>query len=148
MQVEERLEDLGVDLETPGEDTGKFAPAVRSGNLVFTSAYSSDETGKLGADVPATQGYHEVREAAARCLGAVRSVIGDLDKVSRIVKIQVFLNCTAEFTDQVQVLHGATELIVDAFGEQVGRHARSSAGVLQLHDNATVAVDMIVEVTD
>ncbi len=147
MQVEERLEDFGVDLEIPGEEKGKTAPAVRSGNLVFTSAYSSDETGKLSADIPATQGYHEVREAAARCLGAVKWLVHDLDKVTRVVKVQVYLNCTSEFTDQVQVIHGATELLLDAFGEDVGWHARSSCGVQQRHDNAAVAVDLIVEVS-
>ena len=148
MQVEERLEDIGIDLEEPGGEKGKTAPALRTGSLVFTSAFSSDEQGKLGGDIPATQGYHEVRDATARCLSAIKTVIGDLDKITQIVKIQVFINCTPEFTDQVQVIHGATELLLDAFGEDIGRHVRSSAGVQQLHDNAVVAVDMIVEVRD
>ena len=83
MQVEERLEDIGIDLEEPGGEKGKTAPALRTGNLVFTSAFSSDEQGKLGGDIPATQGYHEVRDAitvrVSRTVDAVSELVADCE---------------------------------------------------------------------
>lgn len=148
MQVEERLEDLGLELVEPQDDKGKIALAIRSGRLIFTSAHASEEQGKLGGTIATAQGYQEVQEATVRCLSAIKALIGDLDKISRVIKIQVFINCTPDFTEHVQVIHGATELLLDLFGEEVGRHVRSAAGVSQLHDNAAVAIDMIVEVDD
>lgn len=148
MNVEERLEELGLELSEPSREKSKVAPAVRAGNLVFTSLFYSDEKGKLGRDIAATQGYNIVQSVTVNCLSALKVLIGDLDRITRLVKVQVYINCDPSFTDQIQVFHGATELLLDVFGEEVGWHARSAAGVAQLHDNAAVALEMIVEVSD
>jgi enamine deaminase RidA (YjgF/YER057c/UK114 family) len=148
VQIEERLEDLGLELTALSGEKSKVAPAVRTGNLVFTSMCYSEERGKLGKDISASAGYPIAQGVAVQCLSAIKALIGDLDRISRVVKIQVFVNCEASFTDQVQVFHGATELLLDLFGEEAGWHARSAVGAAQLHDNAAVAMDMVVEIRD
>lgn len=148
MKVEERLEDLGLELIEPPKEKGKLAAAVRSGNLVFTSGHTSERRGKLGREVTAAEGYLVAQDAAIRCLSSIKALIGDLDKVTRVVKILGFVNSADGFTEQPQVMHGATELLTDIFGDDVGWHARSAIGVYQLPDNAAVEIEMIVEVQD
>ncbi|MBI4550750.1 MAG: RidA family protein [Candidatus Latescibacteria bacterium] len=148
MRVEERLEDLGLELLEPPKEKGKVAAAVRSGNLVFTSGHPSEAKGRLGREVTAAEGYLVAQDAAVRCLSAIKALIGDLDHVTRVVKVTGFVNCTDEFTEHAQVMHGATELLTDLFGEDAGWHVRSVVGVAQLPDNAAVVVEMTVEVSD
>lgn len=146
MRVEARLEELGLELLEPPKEKGKLAAAVRSGNLVFTSGHPSETRGKLGRDVTATEGYLVAQDAAVRCLSSIKALIGDLDNVTRVVHILGFVNSTEGFTEHSQVMHGATELFMDIFDEEIGWHARSAVGVSQLPDNAAVEISMIVEV--
>lgn len=146
MIVEERLEDLGLDLLPASGEKSKVAPAIRTGQLVFTSLFYSEEKGRLGNEITAAQGYQIVQAVTVQCLSALKNLLGDLDLITQVVKIQIYLNSEPAFTDQVQVYHGATELLLDIFGEEIGRGVRSAVGAAALHDNAAVAMEMVVQV--
>jgi len=148
VRVEERLEELGLDLTEPAGENSKIAPAVQTGHLIFTSLFYSEEKGKFGKDILAAQGYQIAQTVAVQCLGALKVLLNDMDRIERIVQVRVYLNCEPTFTDQVQVFHGATELLLDVFGEKTGWHTRSAVGVAQLHDNAALALEMIVQTSD
>ena len=148
MRVEERLEELGLDLLPPAPGNNKVAAAVRVGHLVFTSAHPSDERGKLGQEVSHARGYQVAQDATVCCLSSIRTLIGDLDAITRVVKVTGYINTAPGFTDYTQVMHGVTELLLDVFGEDIGSHARSCVGVSELTDNATIEIEMIVEVAE
>ena len=144
MPVADRLKELG--LELPTVTPGKLAPAVRTGNLVYTSGATSKINGKVGTDVPVDQAYAAAREAILGCLASVRWLIGDLEKVTRVVKLLGMVNCGEGFYDTPSVIHGATDTLVGLFGQEKGWHARSAIGVYQLPGNAAVEIELIVEV--
>jgi enamine deaminase RidA (YjgF/YER057c/UK114 family) len=146
MPVAAKLEELG--LVIPEAKPGKLAPAVRTGNLVYTSGATSQITGKVGADVTVEQGYEAARQAILGCLGSVQWLIGDLDKVTRVVKLLGMVNCAEGFSNTPAVIHGATDTLIDVFGQQKGWHARSAIGVYQLPGDAAVEIELIVEVAD
>jgi enamine deaminase RidA (YjgF/YER057c/UK114 family) len=146
MNIEDRLNELG--LEIPPASPGKLAPAVRTGNLVYTSGATSDRTGKLGTEVSVEHGYEAARDAILKCLGSVRWLIGDLNKVTRVVKLLGLVNCGEGFHNTPAVIHGATDTLIEIFGQERGWHARSAIGVYQLPGNAAVEIELIVEVRD
>jgi len=151
MQIESRLKDLGIELPPAVTPVANYVPAVRSGNLVFLSGHGPfDETGtlitgKIGVDLTAEQGYQAARRIAIGLLGSLKALIGDLDKVSKIVKLLGLVNCTPDFGDQPKVINGASDLLVEVFGEK-GKHARSAVGTNALPMNIAVEIEMIVEV--
>ena len=151
MQIESRLKDLGIELPPAVTPVANYVPAVRSGNLVFLSGHGPfDETGtlitgKIGADLTAEQGYQAARRIAIGLLGSLKALIGDLDKVSKIVKLLGLVNCTPDFGDQPKVINGASDLLVEVFGEK-GKHARSAVGTNALPMNIAAEIEMIVEV--
>jgi enamine deaminase RidA (YjgF/YER057c/UK114 family) len=151
MQIESRLKDLGIELPAAVSPVANYVPAVRSGNLVFLSGHGPfDEkgtliTGKVGADLTAEQGYQAARRIAIGLLGSLKALIGDLDKVSKIVKLLGLVNCTPDFGDQPKVINGASDLLVEVFSEK-GKHARSAVGTNALPMNIAVEIEMIVEV--
>jgi len=144
----ENLRALGLELPPAPTERGKLAPAVRTGNLVYTSGSTSQITGKLGAEVTVEQGYEAARQAIVGCLGSVAHLVGDLDQVTRVVKLLGMVNAGDGFTDTPGVIHGATDLLLEVFGAEVGWHARSAIGVYQLPGNAAVEIELIVEVRD
>ena len=144
MRASQRLKELG--LELPKPTPGKLLPAVQVGELVFTSGNTSPQKGKVGRDLTVEEAYQGAREAALRCLGAVEATIGSIDRVVRVVKLLGFVNCAEGFSNTPQVMHGATDLLVEIFGEEAGRHARSAIGVYQLPGDAAVEVELIVQV--
>jgi enamine deaminase RidA (YjgF/YER057c/UK114 family) len=144
MGISTRLGELG--LEVPTASPGKLAPAVRTGNLVYTSGATSGLAGKVGADVTVEQAYEASRDAILRCLGSVQWLIGDLNKVTRVVKLLGLVNCAEGFYNTPAVINGATDLLIELFGQEKGWHARSAIGVYQLPGNAAVEIEMIVEV--
>src|SRR5438094_10408318 len=97
MGVNEKLRELGLELKVPSGPRGKLAPAVRTGNLVYTSGSTSSVVGKVGAEVTLEQGYEGAREAILACLGAVKWLVGDLGKVTRVVKLLGMVNCAEGF---------------------------------------------------
>ncbi|MQW74254.1 RidA family protein [Nocardioides sp. dk4132] len=149
--AEDRLAELGLTVPDVPAPVASYVPAVRSGNHVFTSGQlpmSGGElsvTGKVGGEVSAEEAYACAQQCALNAIAAVKSVIGDLDKVVRIVKVVAFVSSTPDFTGQPQVANGASELLGQAFGE-AGLHARSAVGVPSLPLDAPVEVEILVEV--
>jgi enamine deaminase RidA (YjgF/YER057c/UK114 family) len=104
-------------------------------------------TGKLGAELGPEDGYTGARQVALALLSSLKAEIGDLDKVKRIVKLLGMVNCTADFLDHPKVINGASDLLVEVFGDK-GKHARSAVGMNALPMNICVEIEMIVEVED
>lgn len=152
MGVEEKLKELGLELPPPATPMANYVTAVRSGNLVFLSGHGPVEKdriirGKLGRDLGVEQGYEAAKVTALGLLGTLKGVVGDLDKVRRIVKLLGMVNCTPDFLEQPQVINGASDLLVELFGDR-GRHARSAVGMPALPVDIAVEIEMIVEVED
>ncbi len=147
MKIEETLQTKGLTLPEAKFGQGKIEPGVRTGNLVFTSGHVSKCVGKVGKDVTPQQAYEGARDAVLGCLAAVKGIVGDLDKVTRVVKVLGMVNCAEGFYDTPSVIHGCTDLLNELFGEK-GRHARSAVGLYQLPANYSVEVEIIFEVRD
>jgi enamine deaminase RidA (YjgF/YER057c/UK114 family) len=150
-KVEERLAALGHKVPDPGAPVANFVNAVRSGNLVFVSGHGPRRDGeyvhrgKVGKDVDVETGRQAAELVMLNCLGSLKAEIGDLDRVTRVVKLLGMVNCSPDFTDQPKVINGASDLLVAAFGE-AGRHARSAVGMSSLPFDISVEIEMIVEV--
>ena len=148
---EERLAELGLSVPEVPTPVAVYVPAVACGDLVFTSGQLPMKngelllTGKVGGEV----GPEEAKEAAQQCalnaIAAVKSVVGDLDRVAQVVKVVVFVASTPDFTGQPQVANGASELLGKVFGD-AGIHARSAVGVPVLPLDSPVEVEIIVRV--
>ena len=149
--AEERLAELGLTLPTDTPPLAAYVPAVRTGNLVFTSGQlprvdgELTHTGKVGAEVTPEQAKEAARACALNAIAAVKGEIGDLAKVRRVVKVVGFVASTPDFTGQPGVVNGASELLGAVFGD-AGVHARSAVGVAALPLDVPVEVEMIVEV--
>lgn len=144
----QRLGEMGLELP-PRRSGGRYVGAVRSGNLVFVSgagpvAPDGMMTGKLGVDVDLASGQQAAKLCALGCLSALQEELGDLDRVSRIVKLLGFVNSGPGFTQQPAVVDGASEFLISLFGDR-GAHARSAVGVAELPFNIAVEVEMVVE---
>ncbi|ADG86932.1 RidA family protein [Thermobispora bispora] len=148
---EQRLAELGLALPEVAAPLAAYVPAVRSDAYVYTSGQlplvegKLPVTGKVGAEVPVEEAQRLARICALNALAAVKSVVGDLSSVVRIVKVVGFVASAPGFTGQPQVVNGASELLVDVFGE-AGKHARSAVGVAVLPLDAPVEVELIAEV--
>jgi enamine deaminase RidA (YjgF/YER057c/UK114 family) len=152
MGIEERLKQLGLELPSSAKPMANYVPAVRTGNLVFLSGHGPLEkdrlvTGKVGSDLTVEEGYQAARLTAIGLLGSLKALIGDLERVRRIVKLLGMVNCDPTFMEQPQVVNGASDLLVEVFGDR-GRHARSAVGMNALPVNIAVEIEMIVEVED
>ena len=153
MQIETRLKEMGLELPAPGKPMANYVTAVRTGNLVFLSGHGpvlengNLITGKVGADLTLEEGYKAARQVALVLLASLKSEIGDLDKVHRVVKLLGMVNCTPDFVDQPKVVNGASDLLVEIFGEK-GKHARSAVGMNALPSNIAVEIEMIAEIED
>jgi enamine deaminase RidA (YjgF/YER057c/UK114 family) len=149
--VEQRLADAGVEVPAVPAPVAIYVPAVRTGSYVYTSGQlplSAGEllaTGKVGGEVTPEIAYDCARQSALNAIAAVKSVIGDLDGVVRVVKATVFVASTPDFTGQPGVANGASELFGTAFGD-AGQHARSAVGVPVLPLDAPVELELVVEV--
>jgi enamine deaminase RidA (YjgF/YER057c/UK114 family) len=148
---EERLAELGRDLPPVAAPVAAYVPAVRTGQLVYTSGQLPLVDGKLGitGKVGAEVSVEDAKELAAVCalnaLAAVKAEVGELSAVARVVKVLGFVASAPDFVRQPQVVNGASELLGAAFGD-AGRHARSAVGVAVLPLDAPVEVELIVEV--
>lgn len=150
MSVESRISELGLELPEVATPAGAYVPAVISGNLVFTAGQIPLVDGKLmaegrlGAEIGAAEGKEIAQRCALNAIAAVKSVLGDLERVKKVVKVVGFVASTPEFTAQPGVVNGASELLQAAFGD-AGIHARSAVGVAVLPLNSPVEVELIVE---
>lgn len=151
--VEKKLLELGIALPAPSAPVANYVPFVRTGNLIFVSGQiciGSDgqlaAKGKLGIDVNFDQGVAAARVCAVNVLAQLKSGLGDLDKVVRVVRLGGFINAGPDFTDGPKVMNGASDLMVAVFGDK-GRHARTTVGVAALPANAVIEVEGIFEVS-
>lgn len=149
--VEDRLAARGFVVPDVPAPVADYVPAVQTGNYVYTSGQvpmregSLIMTGKVGGEISAEEAADCAKQCGLNAIAAVKSQIGDLDRVVRVVKAVVFVASTPDFTGQPSVANGASELFGLAFGE-AGRHARSAVGVTVLPLDAPVEVELIVEV--
>jgi enamine deaminase RidA (YjgF/YER057c/UK114 family) len=150
MTIEQKLAELGLELPNVATPAGAYVPAVISGNLVFTAGQIPlvdgvlMATGKVGSEISPEFAKEIAQRCALNALAAIKSVIGDLSRVKRVVKVVGFVASTPEFTGQPGVLNGASELLGKVFGD-AGLHARSAVGVASLPLDAPVEVELIVE---
>lgn len=151
--IEKRLSSLGVTLPTPAAPIANYVPSVRSGNMLMVSGqicFGADgklvAKGQLGAGVSIEEGQKAARACAINMLAQVKSALGDLDKVVRVVRLGGFINSAPGFTEGPKVMNGASDLMVEAFGDK-GRHARSTVGVAALPADAAVEVEGLFEVS-
>lgn len=149
MTVEETLASMGIELPEVTTPAASFIPSVQVGKLLFVSGTTGARLhsirGKVGRDVTVEQGYEAARLTMVTLLSAVKQALGDLDQVDRIVKLLGFINAPDGFTETPAVLNGASDLLIQLYGEK-GKHARSAIGVAALPGNAPVEVEMIVAV--
>lgn len=154
MNVEQKLQEMGLELPSPSRPMGQYVPAVRTGNLVFLSGHGPSGAarrtlGKVGRELTVEQGYEAARSVALALLASLKGEIGDLDRVRRVVKVLGMVNCTEDFYQQPAVINGASDLLVELYGDR-GRHARSAVGMQSLPGSADgsipVEIEMIVEV--
>lgn len=148
--VEARLAELGIELPAVAAPVAAYVPAVVSGNHVYTSGQlpfikgELPATGKVGAQVDADAAKELAQVCIVNALAAVKSVIGDLDRITRIVKVVGFVSSDPSFSGQPGVINGASELLVKVLGD-AGVHARSAVGVAALPLDAPVEVELIAE---
>jgi enamine deaminase RidA (YjgF/YER057c/UK114 family) len=150
---EAALARLGIELGEPAAPVANYVKAVRTGNLVFLAGHGPSRpeggyvTGYVGADgMTVEEGYAAARLAAISLLASLKAEIGSLDKVRRVVKVLGMVNSQPGFTQQPEVINGASDLLVEVFGE-AGKHARAAVGMVSLPRNIVVEIEMIVEVS-
>jgi len=151
MSYESKIKEIGLTLPAPPKPVANYVPVVRAGDLLFLSGVLPSRdgqlicTGKLGQGITIEQGMEAAKVAALNALAIVRSEVGSLDRVKRVVKMVGHIASAPGFTDQPQVLNGASDLLVAVFGE-AGRHARVAVGAAELPRQAPVEIELIVQV--
>lgn len=150
MSALQRLAELGIQIPDVPTPAGAYLPARISGNLLFTAGQlpmvggKLPATGKVGAEVDAEAAKSLARQCAINALAAINSALGDLDRVTGVIKVVGFVASTPDFTGQPGVINGASELLGEVFGD-AGKHARSAVGVSVLPLDSPVEVELIVE---
>ncbi len=156
-KVESRLAELGLTLPTPLQlPSNNRTSGVRVGNVLYLSGHGADlldtdvvkKRGKIGAELTQEEGYATARALALKMLATVKHHVGELDRVKRVVKILGMINAVPEFEHHNKVLNGASDLLFEVFGPEVGCHARSSVGVSGLVANQCVEIEGIFEIDD
>ena len=149
-RIEEKLKEMGIVIPEAAKPVAAYAPGVLENGYVYTSGQLPSVSGvvrkgKLGDNLTVEEGYEAAKICAINCLAVVKSLVGDLDKVERIVKVVGFVNSTLDCESQPKVINGASELLGKIFDE-AGAHARSAVGVASLPLGACCEVEMIVKV--
>ncbi|SDP92788.1 Enamine deaminase RidA, house cleaning of reactive enamine intermediates, YjgF/YER057c/UK114 family [Rhodoferax sp. OV413] len=151
MDVYAKLKELNITLPPVAVPVAAYVPFVRTGNLVFLSGHVAKKDGKpwvgqFGKDMTTAEGPAAARAIAIDLLGTLHAAVGDLNKITRIVKLMSLVNSTSDYTEQHLVTNGASELFAEVFGKDVGAHARSAFGVAQVPMGCCVEIDLIAEV--
>jgi len=152
MSAEATLKAKGITLPPPSAPLANYVGAVRTGNLLYLAGHgpmrggTAVATGKLGRDLTVEQGYHAAREVGLALLATTRATLGSLDRVRRVVKVLGMVNSADDFGDQPKVINGFSDLMVEVFGEAIGKHARSAVGMAGLPMGIPVEIEMILEV--
>ena len=151
MKTEARLKELGIELPATTSPMANYVNAVRTGNLLYLAGKGPGQpgkplpTGKVGRDFSIEQAYQLARETGLNLISVMKAELGDLDKVTRIVKVLGMVNATSEYGHQPEVINGCSDLFVEVFGER-GKHARSAVGMGSLPRGIPVEIEVIVEV--
>jgi enamine deaminase RidA (YjgF/YER057c/UK114 family) len=150
MSVYDKLQSLGISLPPVSIPAASYLPFMQSGNLVFLSGHIAKKDGKvwvgqLGLTMDTAEGQQAARAIAIDLMGTLHAAVGDLNRVTRIVKVMSLVNSTNTFTEQHLVTNGCSELLGQVFGER-GTHARSAFGVAQIPLGACVEIELIAEV--
>jgi enamine deaminase RidA (YjgF/YER057c/UK114 family) len=151
MEIETHLKELGWILPDPPKPVGSYLLFRQTGDLLFlsgTTCYIPGGLlykGRLGAELDLPQGYAAARQTMLNLLGVTKAVLGDLDRVECVVKLNGYVNSTPDFFRQPEVINGASDLLVQLYGER-GKHARTSIGVNVLPDNIPVEIEMVLQV--
>ncbi len=152
MTAEERARELGLDLAAQPRPVANYVPAARAGDLLYLSGHipapdanGRRPSGKVGIDLSVEEAYQIAREVAVALISTVRAELGSLDRVRRVVKVVGMVNAGPDFSQQPQVINGASDLLVEVFGDR-GRHARSAVGVASLPLDVPVEIEMVVQV--
>ncbi|MFM9129632.1 MAG: RidA family protein [Actinomycetes bacterium] len=149
--IENKIKDLGLQLPEPPKPLAAYIPAKQVGNLVFTAGQLPMVNGEiilkglLGQDVEIDPAYNAAKICTLNALSAIKGVIGDLDKIKQVVRVVGYVASVPTFTQQPAVVNGASELLLEIFGEN-GKHARSAVGMAVLPLNAAVEIELTVEV--
>ena len=148
--AEARLKERNITLPAVPPPVANYVDSVQVGKLLFLAGNTAGPQwkfkGKVGKDVTLEEGYETARQVGLIMLAKVRAALGSLDRVKRVVKVLGMVNSAEGFGDQPRVVNGFSDLIVEVFGEAIGKHARSAVGMAGLPGNAAVEVEMIVEV--
>ena len=150
--IEEKLESLGIKLPSPPTPAGSYVPAVRTGNLLYISGQIPMEDGKVIFTGKVSDNNLEVAQKSARMcainiLAQIKREVGDLDKVSKIVRLSGFVNSVSEFSQHPKVINSASDLFFEIFGEK-GKHSRIAVGVASLPLDSMTEIDAIVEISE
>lgn len=151
--IEQRLVQLGIELPPSPEPRFTYIPCNQTGNLIYLSGQDCRINGKLlyegklGTDLTIEQGQEAARQTIINCLAVMKGYLGDLDRVVKIVKLLGFVNSAPGFANQPYVMNGASNLLVDVFGER-GKHARSAIGTSELPFHTPVEIELIAEIRD
>ena len=151
MTIEEKLKELGIELKTPPSPVANYIPVQQTGNLIYLSGQGPRNesgdfiSGKVGSDITAEEAYELARNTAINLVSAMKSYLGSLDKVKKIVKVFGMVNSTSDFTDHPKVINGCSDFFVEVFGDK-GRHARSAVGLVSLPSDIAVEIEVVVEV--
>jgi enamine deaminase RidA (YjgF/YER057c/UK114 family) len=147
--AEANLKKNNIVLPKPPTPVANYVTAVRVGNLLFLSGHGpapNTPAGKVGKELTLEQGYQAARATGLNLLATTRAALGSLDRVARVVKVLGMVNSAPGFVQQPRVINGFSDLMVEVFGEAVGKHARSAVGMAELPDNIPVEIEMILEV--
>ena len=151
MSVYDKLTQLGISLPPVSVPAAAYVPFAKTGNLVFLSGHVARKdgkpwVGKLGENIATDEGKQAARAVAIDLLGTLHAATGDLNKITRIVKVMSLVNSTPGYTEQHLVTNGASELFAEVFGPEKGAHARSAFGVAQIPMGCCVEIELIAEV--
>lgn len=150
-KIEARLKEIGITVPAAAAPLASYVPTVQTGSLLFLSGQVTlkdgkrEFVGKLGRDFTTEQGAEAARLCALNIVAQLKAALGDLDRVRRVVKLTGFVNAVPDFTEQPQVVNGASDLLAEIFGDK-GKHARSAVGVGSLPGGVACEVEAIVEI--
>lgn len=148
MKVEQRLEELGIELPEAVQPMANYVRYVQTGNLLLisgTGPTNNEPAGKVGQDVTVEEAYDAARDVGLNIIATAKDALGDLDRVKRVVKILGMVNAGPDFGDQPKVINGCSDLMVEVFGD-AGRHTRSAVGMGSLPGNIAVEIECMLEV--
>jgi enamine deaminase RidA (YjgF/YER057c/UK114 family) len=151
VDIYQKLKELNISIPQLQPPAGSYIPGIISGNLVFVSGQTPTEQGelafkgKVGRELNIQEGYEAAKLACLNCLAELKYVVGDLNRIKRVVKINGYVNATSDFGNEPQVVNGASDLVIAIWGEN-GQHARAAIGVADLPGGAPVEIELTAEI--